>query len=175
MSDRRGIALEKEEAHDGRSHSRDRPCEAQLPGLRHGPGRGVYGCPQFCKVIFGQLRRCGASIARVSGLSMWPNIRHGPLCSSKSQIHIGSESFDAQAPGVVSSSCTLKSLPHNSSVDLLAGACGPEVLPTLPSVEEQWFAPSDNSLPASSSPRSCAPSCWPRQRPPPCGAYTFVS
>ena len=48
--------------------------------------------------------RLGAYIARVSGLFTWLIVCHWPVCSSKNEVHIGSKSYDARAPGLVSTS-----------------------------------------------------------------------
>jgi hypothetical protein len=48
--------------------------------------------------------RLGAYIARVSGLFAWLIVCHWPVCSSKNEVHIGSKSYDARAPGLVSTS-----------------------------------------------------------------------
>ncbi len=48
--------------------------------------------------------RLGAYIVRVSGLFAWLIVCHWPVCSSKNAVHIGSESYDARAPGLVSTS-----------------------------------------------------------------------
>lgn len=49
--------------------------------------------PSFARGFSNYFSRLGASIARVSGLLSWPEVRHGPVCSSKNRVHIGSESL----------------------------------------------------------------------------------
>lgn len=60
------------EADDNSPHSGDRPCEAELSGLRNGSRRCVCGCPRFGKKIFDGRPRIRNSIGRVSGLLVWP-------------------------------------------------------------------------------------------------------
>ena len=73
----------------------------------------VGGACVDAPVLQGDFRtflRRGASIARVSGLLLWPDFATGRVCSSKNEVHIGSESFIARAPGLVCSSWNIEVL-----------------------------------------------------------------
>jgi hypothetical protein len=95
-------------------------------------------------------------------------LRHGAGMQFEEQVHIGSESFAARGP--------MTGSPHPEHASPLPayvvsrspcrGLAAPRRSPRAFG-RRPPLTPSCNSAPLSSSPRCCAPSCWPGQRRPP--------
>lgn len=134
---------------------------------------GVCGCPQFCKVIFRRFGRRGASIARVSGLLLWPDFATGRYAVRRTRSTSVQRALLLERRDWFARPGTLKSLPHNRQSISLSGLWAPKRIPLCLS-EGRRVTPFGNSVRASSWPRSCAPSCWQAQQPPPCAAFVLA-